>query len=72
MLTLFFSDAPINGYTSAKRADTQRYAHFFHAALDAGVYFPPSQFEAVFVSDAHDLSDIDATISAVHQALATL
>jgi glutamate-1-semialdehyde 2,1-aminomutase len=70
MMTLFFSDAPVVDYASARRADTERYARFFHALLDAGVYFPPSQFESLFVSAAHSDADIDVTIEAVDAALA--
>jgi glutamate-1-semialdehyde 2,1-aminomutase len=69
MLTVFFSDAPVTDYAAARRCDTARYARFFHALLDAGVYFPPSQFEAAFVSDAHTDADIDATLAAVEAAL---
>jgi glutamate-1-semialdehyde 2,1-aminomutase len=70
MLTLFFTDAPVTDYASARRANAQRYARFFHALLDAGVYFPPSQFEAAFVSAAHTDADIDATLAAIEQGLA--
>jgi glutamate-1-semialdehyde 2,1-aminomutase len=70
MMTLFFAeDAPFD-YASARKADGERYARFFHALLDAGVYFPPSQFEATFVSAAHGEAEIDATIEAVDAALA--
>jgi glutamate-1-semialdehyde 2,1-aminomutase len=69
MMTLFFTgDLPYD-YASARRADADRYARFFHALLDAGVYFPPSQYEATFVSAAHSEADIDATIVAVGAAL---
>jgi len=69
LMTLFFTDAPVFDYASARKADAQRYARFFHAMLDAGVYLPPSQFEAMFVSSAHNEADIDATIEAVDAAL---
>ncbi len=69
LMTLFFTDAPVTDYASARKCDTERYARFFHALLDAGVYFPPSQFEAAFVSLAHSDADIDATIDAVDAAL---
>ena len=69
MMTLFFVDAPVTDYASARKADTERYARFFHALLDEGVYFPPSQFEALFVSAAHSDADINATIAAVDAAL---
>ena len=72
MLTGFFSDAPVTDYASAKRADTARYARFFHAMLDRGVYFAPSQFEAAFVSLAHTESDIDQTIDAARDVMAAL
>jgi glutamate-1-semialdehyde 2,1-aminomutase len=69
MMTLFFTDETPYDYASARSADAQRYARFFHALLDGGVYFPPSQFEATFVSSAHSEADIDATIAAVNAAL---
>ncbi|HEX5370425.1 MAG TPA: glutamate-1-semialdehyde 2,1-aminomutase [Dehalococcoidia bacterium] len=69
LMTLFFSDAPVTDYDTARKSDTERYARFFHALLDAGVYFPPSQFEAAFVSLAHSDADIDATLSAIDTAL---
>jgi glutamate-1-semialdehyde 2,1-aminomutase len=68
MFTGFFSDAPVTDYTSAKRANTRRYARFFHAMLERGVYLAPSQFEAGFVSLAHTDDDIDATLQAASAA----
>ena len=54
----------ISNYTTARRyADTERYARFFHAMLDQGVYFAPSQFEAAFLSSAHTEDDITETIN---------
>jgi glutamate-1-semialdehyde 2,1-aminomutase len=70
MFTGFFTDQPVTDYASAKRADTQRYARFFHALLERGVYLAPSQFEAGFVSLAHTEADIDATLKAAAEALA--
>ena len=64
MFTGFFCPEPVTDYASAKRADTQMYARFFHAMLERGVYFAPSQFEAGFVSLAHTDADVDATIDA--------
>jgi glutamate-1-semialdehyde 2,1-aminomutase len=72
MFTLFFTDAPVTDYTSAKRADADRYARFFHALLDRGVYFPPSQFEACMLSLAHLDRDISATLEAAEAAFSTL
>ncbi|MBP8250756.1 MAG: glutamate-1-semialdehyde 2,1-aminomutase [Herpetosiphon sp.] len=64
------ANAVISDYASAKRyADTARYAQFFHAMLDHGVYFAPSQFEAGFVSSAHRAAEIDATLAAVSMIL---
>jgi len=71
MLTVFFTDAPVTDYAGAKRADARRYGRFFHALLDDGVYFPPSQFEAAFVSAAHTDADIEATIEAAAKAFRT-
>jgi glutamate-1-semialdehyde 2,1-aminomutase len=69
--TVFFAaSAPVD-YASARTADAERYARFFHALLDRGVYFPPSQFEACFVSAAHSDADIAATLAAIEEALET-
>jgi glutamate-1-semialdehyde 2,1-aminomutase len=62
MFTGFFSGEPVVDYVSAKRASTRRYARFFHAMLQRGVYLAPSQFEAGFVSLAHTQADVDATL----------
>jgi glutamate-1-semialdehyde 2,1-aminomutase len=69
MLTGFFCAGPVTDYASAKRADTARYAKFFHALAARGVYLAPSQFEAAFVSLAHTEADIDATVKAAAEAL---
>ncbi len=72
MLTLFFTSAPVTDYASAKRSDTARYAAFFRQMLDRGVFLPPSQFEALFVSLAHGDGEIEATIAAAREALASV
>jgi glutamate-1-semialdehyde 2,1-aminomutase len=64
MFTGFFYGEPVVDYVSAKRADTRRYAQYFHAMLQRGVYLAPSQFEAGFVSLAHTQADVDATLEA--------
>ena len=69
MFTLFFSDGPVTDYATAKRSDTERYARFFRAMLERGVYLPPSQFEACFLSFAHLERDIAQTLSAAEAAL---
>jgi glutamate-1-semialdehyde 2,1-aminomutase len=68
MFTIFFSDEPVRDYKEALTADTKRYAAFFHAMLDAGVYLAPSQFEAGFVSVAHTDEDIARTVEAAAAA----
>jgi len=69
MLTLFFTDEPVVDWESAARCDRERYARFFWAMLDRGVYLPCSQFEAMFLSIAHREADIDMTIQAGRDSL---
>ena len=69
MLTPFFTSTAVRDFQSALKADTQAYGRFFHALLALGVYAPPSQFEAWFLSGAHSDRDVDATIRAARQAL---
>ena len=70
MLTAFFAEGPVTDYASARRADTQRYARYFHAMLERGVFLAPSQFEAAFVSLAHQPADLDAAAAAAREAIA--
>jgi glutamate-1-semialdehyde 2,1-aminomutase len=70
MLTLFFGPAVVRDYDDALTSDTGRFGRFFCALIEEGVWIPPSQFEAWFVSLAHTRADLDATISAVSKALA--
>jgi len=72
MWTLFFTEGPVFDYPSAKRADTKKFGTFFHALLDRGVYLPPSQFEAAFVSLAMGEREIEHTLAAARQAFRTL
>ena len=72
MVGFFFTAEPVTDLTSAKTADTAFYAQFFHAMLDRGVYFAPSQFEAGFLSLAHDDAAIDETIRAAEDAVLAL
>ena len=69
MVTLFFTAGPVTDYTSAKTSDITRFATFFRKMRDAGVFLPPSQFEAMFVSLAHTDEDVDQVISAARTAL---
>ncbi len=61
---LFFTDREVTNFDLAKTSDTNRYARFYRGMLEAGVYLAPSQFEAFFVSVAHEQQHIDATIDA--------
>jgi glutamate-1-semialdehyde 2,1-aminomutase len=70
MLTVFFSDQPVFDAASARACNTKRFGAFFHALLEGGVYFPPSQFEAAFLSTAHSESDLEQTLAAARRAFA--
>jgi glutamate-1-semialdehyde 2,1-aminomutase len=73
MLTGFFTEGPVRNYAEARRADTARYGRFFHAMLERGAYFAPSQFEAAFVSLAHSETDLgEVERAAVESAAAGL
>lgn len=69
MLTLFFTEGPVTDFESATQSDTKRHARFFRSMLSHGVHLPPSQFEALFVSLAHEPDDIDRTLEAVRASL---
>lgn len=69
MTTLFFADGPITDYASAKTADTTQFSAFFQAMRNSGVFLPPSQFEAMFVSLAHTEADLDQVIASARTAL---
>jgi glutamate-1-semialdehyde 2,1-aminomutase len=68
LLTVFFSAEPVRDFAAAKACDLDAYARFCRALLDRGVYAPPSQFEAWFVSLAHDEAAIERTIAAATDA----
>jgi glutamate-1-semialdehyde 2,1-aminomutase len=69
LVTPFFTASPVRDYQSALAANTAAYAAFFRGMLTRGVYGPPSQFEAWFLSAAHTDRDIDATVKAAHAAM---
>ncbi|MDQ3655468.1 MAG: glutamate-1-semialdehyde 2,1-aminomutase [Chloroflexota bacterium] len=69
MAGVFFNDAPVRNYEDAKASDTARFSRFFNALLDRGIYFAPSQFEALFLSAAHSAGDIETTLAAVNEAM---
>ena len=72
LLTPFFHSEPITNYTQAQSSNTKLYASFFHHMLEQGIYLPPSQFEAMFVSLAHSQEDIETTVEAAANALTRL
>lgn len=72
MWTIFFTDREVYDYDSAKTSDAAIFGRFFHGLLDRGVYLPPSQFEAAFVSAAHGDAEIDHTLEAARAVLSTL
>ncbi len=72
MFTTFFAEKPVTDWASAKSSDTRKFAAFFTAMLENGVYLAPSQFEAGFMSLAHGDAEIDATIAAARKAFASL
>jgi glutamate-1-semialdehyde 2,1-aminomutase len=72
MFTLFFTDGPVRDYHTAKTSDTKRFAQFFIEMMEQGIYLPPSQFEAWFLSLAHTQKDLDKTIEACDTAFKKL
>jgi glutamate-1-semialdehyde 2,1-aminomutase len=68
--TLFFAAGPLSDFASVKRCDTAAYARFFHAMRQRGVFLPPAQFEAWFVSTAHSETDLRRTVKAIGESLA--
>jgi glutamate-1-semialdehyde 2,1-aminomutase len=69
MMTVFFTEGDVADFMDASRSDIKRYARFFHNMLECGVYLPPSQFEAMFVSTAHRSIDIEKTLKAGEEVL---
>jgi glutamate-1-semialdehyde 2,1-aminomutase len=71
MFTWFFAPGPVTDWTSAAKSDTEAFGRFFRAMLENGIYLPPSQFEAAFMSAAHTERDMQQTIAVAKQAFAT-
>jgi len=69
MFTLFFTDKVVNDFETASSSDRDKFAAYFGSMLEQGIYIPPSQFEAAFISTAHTDGDIEQTLSAVEVAL---
>jgi len=68
VFTLFFTEGPVRDYATAKTSDTQRFGRFFIEMMNQGIYLPPSQYEAWFISLAHSDKDLDKTIHACSKA----
>jgi len=68
MWTWFFTGGPVRNYEEAARSDTKAFARFHRALLDQGVWLPPSQFEAAFLSTAHGAEETEVTIGAAKAA----
>jgi glutamate-1-semialdehyde 2,1-aminomutase len=69
MCTLFFTSKPVTDYDSAKTSDIAKFSLYFNSMLEQGIYLPPSQFEAAFLSTAHSERIIEKTIKASYKAL---
>jgi glutamate-1-semialdehyde 2,1-aminomutase len=67
MITFFFTDQPVTDWDSAQNADRARFGEFFRRLLERGIYLPPSQFEAAFISAAHTDEDIERTAAAIRE-----
>ena len=70
MITLFFTEGPVRNFSDAG-GDTERFARFHRGLLERGIYWPPSAYEAAFISDAHSDDDIEKTIAAATEAVAS-
>jgi glutamate-1-semialdehyde 2,1-aminomutase len=70
MITLFFTKGPVRSWADADRCDRKRFSAFHGGLLERGIYWPPAQFEAAFLSGAHTEADIERTIEAARHALA--
>ncbi|MCE5249846.1 glutamate-1-semialdehyde 2,1-aminomutase [bacterium] len=69
MMTVFFNEGPVTDYSGASKSDTARFSRFFRGMLNRGILLPPSQYEAMFVSTAHDDRAIEMTIAAAGESL---
>jgi glutamate-1-semialdehyde 2,1-aminomutase len=72
MFTFFFTDKNVWDWPSAERSDTKKFAKFHRAMLETGVYLPPSQFEAAFLSAAHTADEVNSTVDAAAAAFKKL
>jgi glutamate-1-semialdehyde 2,1-aminomutase len=72
MQTLFFSEGPIRNYDDAKGCDTERFSKYFQAMRERGIFLPPSQFEAMFLSLAHGEEEVAEIVAAARESMASL
>jgi len=71
-VTWFFTSEPVTNYDQAAKSDAAEFGRFHRAMLEQGIWLPPSQFEAAFLSTAHSDADIEATIAAARAAFAIM
>jgi glutamate-1-semialdehyde 2,1-aminomutase len=71
MFTWFFTQGPVTDWLSASKCDTEAFGRFFRSMLDQGIFLPPSQYEAAFMSAAHTEQDIRQTIAVAKHAFAS-
>jgi glutamate-1-semialdehyde 2,1-aminomutase len=72
MLGLFFTDEPVSNFAEAQKSDVALFARYYKEMLEEGIYLAPSQYEAAFVSSAHNEADIEATIQAAGKVFESL
>jgi glutamate-1-semialdehyde 2,1-aminomutase len=72
MFTWFFTKERVTSWDTAETCDTAAFGRWFRAMIEAGIYLPPSQFEAAFLGTAHTAADVEATIAAAREALALM
>ena len=70
LMSIFFTGDAVTDYESATHSDTKQYADYFGYLLDRGIYVAPSQFEAMFLSDAHSKEDLECTIEVMREYFA--
>lgn len=72
MFSLFFSKGPIRNIDDVNLCDFKRFNQYFHSLLDNGIYIAPSQYEAGFISLAHQIADLDNTVHKIGKTLKRL
>ena len=69
---MFLGPESVTDADDARRSDTAKFATYFHRMLERGIYLPPSQYEAMFISLAHSITDLEQTIGAARESLQNL